>query len=263
MNNNIFQFDRFGKLIVRNLQRSPKSWTLTLVVLAGLPLLFFLINVSGIDLHVGLTGRMIFLNLALVLAFILSPNILFYNYNHPKKGLSEVMLPASALEKYIVMQLACIIFAPLTVIVLFGGMDSLLAFIFPKIYEGYAIEQVWYGFVNGKNLIQLFITLQAVLFCNLLFVRRKILKTAGALILALIFILLVMSISITFFEEFTSLTDISENFNFNFEDRSIFEIYRDDHPLVIFIQIIGILADIVLPILLIIGSYRLLKTKRY
>lgn len=262
MTNNIFQLDRFGKLIVRNLKRSPKSWTLSAIVLAGLPLLLFLFNVANIGLNSSLNGRASLLQLIMTFAFTFAPFLFFYNYNHPKKGLPEVMLPASALEKYIVMQLACIVFAPLTVFILYGSMDSLLAFIFPKIFNGYAVRETLRNLTDWESILKSFITLQAILFCNLLFVRRKVLKTFGAFILSMIVFAAILGIGVAIWNSQTPFTDVND-ISLNFGNKGLFEMHVNDHPLVITMQVARILISVVLPILLIIGSYRLLKTKKY
>lgn len=262
MNNNTFQFNRFYKLIVRNLQRNPKSWIQNVLIFAGLPLVFFLINLSNISAAINLANRVSFLEILTGFTFMFSPFMLFFNYNHPKKGLSEVMLPASVFEKYIVIQLACILIAPLSVILLYGGMDTLLALIFPKIYGGYAVQQFFQSSINWNNISQMFVTQQAILFCNFLFIRRKVLKTAGAFILSLIVFSTIMGIGMTIWDSQTPFTNV-ENLSFSFGSRNLFEIHINDHPVVIAMQIVRIFLLVVLPAALMIGSYFIMKTKRY
>lgn len=262
MNNNTFQFNRFYKLIVRNLQRNPKSWIQNVLIFAGLPLVFFLINLSNISAAINLANRVSFLEILTGFTFIFSPFMLFFNYNHPKKGLSEVMLPASVPEKYIVIQLACILIAPLSVVLLYGGMDTLLALIFSKIYGGYAVQQFFQSSMNWNTISQMFVTQQAILFCNFLFIRRKVLKTAGAFILSLIVFSTIMGIGMAIWNSQTPFSNV-ENLSFSFGSRNLFEIHINDHPVVIAMQITRIFLQVVLPAALMTGSYFIMKTKRY
>ena len=97
MNNNIFQFNRLGKLFRRTFQQNSKTFLNNALVLAGLPILFLLIaRLTSNEVPV-LLFRSNFLTFTVGVIFIFSP-FFYYFYNHPKKGLSEVMLPASVLE---------------------------------------------------------------------------------------------------------------------------------------------------------------------
>lgn len=263
MSNNIFQFNRFSKLVVRNLKNNPKSWVLSIAVFTGLPLLFFTLSVANIGINTSDTDRATLLSLFMRLALMFSPFVLFFNYNHPKKGLTDVMLPASITEKYAVMQLSSLIFAPLTILVLFGGMDSLLALIFPKIYGGFAVPEALNDFISVGTLTQEVVVLQAVLFCNLLFIRRKILKTTGLFILSLIVFITLFGIGIAIFDSNSPFTENTESISLDFSSRGLFEIHVNDNPIVITIQAIRIFLQVILPISLATGSYFLMKTNKY
>lgn len=213
--------------------------------------------------HFTLNSRTAIMDIMITFSIIFAPFAFFYHYNHPKKGLTEVMLPASVLEKYLIMQLACILVGPLTIIVLFGGMDSLLALLFPNVYGGFAVKEVLSRMPDWNNLVVTFITLQALLFCNLLFVRRKLLKTFVTCILSMIFVTIIFALFIVILESNTSIPDFSGSIDLDVKNKSLFEFHSDDHPLVTFIQAFRIFFTIVLPPLFILGSYRLLKTKRY
>ena len=171
------------------------------------------------------------------------------------------MLPASATEKYVAIQLTCLV-APLAMLLLFGATDSLLAFIFPKVYGGYAVTSTVKDFFSLGTLTQDFVLMQIILFCNLLFTRRKILKTIGVFILTLIAFLAIAGIGITIWNSMTPISNFEDN-SFNFGSRSLFDIRANDHPFVVTVQILRIFLQIVLPILLMIGSYWVLKNKKY
>lgn len=261
MTNNTFHPTRFYQLLVRNLKQNPKSWMLSIAIFTGLPLLFLVLNIADIGISISQKDRITFLQLFTNAAFVFSPFVLFYNYNHPKKGLIDVMLPASILEKYIAMQLSCIVLAPLAVLLLFGIPDSLLALIFPKTYGGYAVPEAITDFFSWDTFSENFILQQFLLFCNLLFVRRKVLKTIGVFIGVLILFLTVFGIGVAMFN-MQSANEV-QDINLSIGNRGIFEIYVNDNPVTISIQIVRIILQVVLPILLVIGSYFVMKNKRY
>ena len=234
---------------------------LSIAIFAGLPILFLVLNMINIGVNSTEATRASFLQFFTSAAFVFSPFVLFYTYNHPKKGLTDVMLPASVLEKYIAMQLSCIVLAPLAVFLLFGIPDSLFALIFPKTYGGYALPAALTDFFSSDTFFQNFILQQFILFFNLLFVRRKVLKTVGVFMLALTVLLILFGIGIAILDanSFSETNDI----HINIGNRSLFEIYVNDNPLVISIQIVRIFLLVILPTLLVIGSYFVMKNKRY
>lgn len=261
MINNTFSLTRFYQLLVRSLQQNPKSWLLSIAIFVGLPLLFLVLNIADIGISTSVENRISYLQLFTNMAFIFSPFILFYHYNHPKKGLTDVMLPASVLEKYIAMQFSCIVLAPLAVLVLFGIPDSLFALIFPKIYGGYAVPAAIADYFSWDTFSQNFITQQFILFFNLLFVRRKVLKTIGVSILILIIFLMIVVAGAGILD--SQLIDETQDITVNIANRNLFEIHVGDRPIVIVTQIARIIVQVVLPIVLVIGSYFILKNKKY
>ena len=99
MANNTFQLDRFSNVIGRTFKQNKKVGLISILVFVGVPLLLFLFNLMGLK-PTSIAAREVFFKLIVIYTFILSPFIYFYSVNHPKKGLNEVMLPASVLEKY-------------------------------------------------------------------------------------------------------------------------------------------------------------------
>lgn len=173
MNNYTFQFKRAGKLIGRTFQQNATTIRNTALVLAAIPIFFLLLGTltSGEGASLGLRGEI--LTILVGVFFVISPFFFYKLYNDPKKGLPEVMLPAPVLEKFVAMQLTCIIVLPLMAILFFGGVDALLTALFPRHQSGYAIAYFFNDKVTEETFLIMFLTLQAVFFCNLLFVRGK------------------------------------------------------------------------------------------
>ncbi len=263
MSNNIFDINRFGKLTYRKWFHPTNFAWRTVFSFASLPLLFLLFNLMGDSSTVSLGSRYNVLVFLIVLSIVFSPFIFFFNYNHPKKGIIDAMLPASILEKYLVMQLTGIIYAPLLVVVLYGGMDSLLALLFPKVMSGFAVAQfVSLVELNWEKILILFTLQQCILFCNLWFRRNKPLKTFGVIMLFHIILTgIVVGLFFIFIDDMPHMVGVTFNV---YEGRGQSLLIKSgDHPSVVIIQLLRIFVDIVMPIGLVIGSYFMLKTKRY
>ncbi|MGI6048054.1 MAG: hypothetical protein ACOYEG_08630 [Petrimonas sp.] len=268
MNNNIFQFNRVGMLFRRTFQQNSKAILNTALVLSALSIFcFFLFLYFTTPDGVGVSSLLSFRgNVLIFLAgvfFIFSPFFYYYSYNHPKKGLSEVMLPASVLEKFVAMQLVCMIFAPLMALIFFGGSDALLTTLFPKYQSGYAIVHFFENMLTADTVLQAFLTLQAVFFCNMLFVRRKLLKTSASFIAVALLILIISTAVLGLLDSYGYFDGMSNSISINTGQRGLFEFYSGDHPFVTFLMILRIFMEVVMPIVFMIGSYRIMKTKRY
>lgn len=259
MSNNTFQLDRFSKVMARTIKQNKKIGLISILVFAGIPLLLFLFNMISLQ-PTSLTTRTAILSLLVQFMFVLSPFIYFYGVNHPKKGLSEVMLPASILEKYTNMMLFCMIVAPLVAFALYTTMDSLIAFIFPKYVNGYVITEFKTIF-SWDQLLLLNLFMQSIFFYNLFFSRQKILKSIGASMIigiaTIVFMVIIADIA-----ERNGLF-VNESYVSSINHRSMFEFYRNDPFLLIYFQLNRIFTHIVLPIGLMIASYFVLKNKRY
>ncbi len=263
MNNNIFQFKRVGKLFCRTFKQNSRTLLNNALILAGLPILFLLIADLAAEVVVSSVFRSTFLAFTVGVIFIFSPFFYYYFYKHPKKGLSEVMLPASVLEKFVVMQMFCMIFAPLMALVFYGGSDVLLSILFPERFIGFAITHFFYKRFTIDGVLLLFLSLQAVFFANLFFVRRKILKTIASFMVINFIILIIILAVIKVMESYGYFNAMSGSANVSFNDRGLFEFHAGDDALMIFVMTLRIIMGVVMPILFMIGSYRLMKTNRY
>jgi hypothetical protein len=117
--------------------------------------------------------------------------------------------------------------------------------------------------LTTDGVLVVFLSMQAVFFANLFFVRRKILKSIASFIVINLLIAIVILAVVKWMESLGYLEGYNGNVNLSFSERGLFDFYRGDHPFMIFVMIIRILMDIILPILFMIGSYRLMKTNRY
>lgn len=267
MTNNTFQLNRFFNLVERQAKQNPKAWLFNILIFAGFPLLLFLLNLSRIGLESGLNTRFGFFAFFIIVTAVFSSFLLFFHINHPKKGLTEVMLPASILEKYINMQLYCMVILPLSCFVLFGGMDALLHLIAPSVFPGMVIQEIFRGNVGTEGVLAVLLFLQTFFFLNLLFVKRKLLKSLGALIAVQIVQTAIMAIGIIIFDKlgyFESLKNWRGENNIHIDGSlDLFDFDPSYHPFVLMLQAFKLFILVIVPLALMIGSYFLLKNKKY
>lgn len=258
MTNNTFDIQRFGKLLKRQ-WLNPKSYKFGSFVPAVLPLLFLLVRLLTESNEFNAENRAAVLISAVIIIVIFSPFIYFNNINHPKKGIIDAMLPASTLEKFMVMQLTGLVYAPLFILITYGGVDTLLSFLFPSKMGGYAVIEFLNNLdYNWEKYLLLFGAFQSIVFCNLWFVKNKVLKTLGAYSLFGGILMIVAVIAIHLFLNNESNINITM-------DGSVgsLMIRPGDHPALVMTQLFRIFMDIIMPITLTIGSYFMLKTRRY
>lgn len=262
MNSNILNIQRLGKLIYRKwFHPTNFAWRNALPI-ALIPVFLFLFSFIDDSTVVAIGDRTSLFIFLLVVSIVFAPFFYFFNYNHPKKGIIDAMLPASSLEKFLTLQLTGIIYSPIIVLILYGGVDTLLSVIFPSRMPGLVFAELINSIdVNWEELLLIFTAHQSIMFCNLWFRRNKLLKTFGVFV---IFYVVVFGIFIGYFLLFIQSLDPNSNINFNiFNDNGPLVIRRGDHPAILLIQYFRIFVDIIMPLGLTIGSYLILKKKKF
>lgn len=264
MQNNIFQLERFGKLAKRNFYQDNKKNLNNIIAFVGFPVLFFLFNLFNGHTTFSADARLTVMVIIIVLAFIFAPFHFFSETNQPRKGFIDAMLPASLFEKYLLMQLTCLIVAPLMPLVFYGGIDWLLSAIAPNVFRGSALQQLfssdefkWDGYMA------LIVAQQFIFFFNLHFVRNKMVKTIATLFVMQIAIMTILFLVVRlFFWGYVNGT-VDGNLEVNILNGKSLLIADGYDVLTVMTQILRILLHIVLPIGLVIGSYFRFKSIRY
>lgn len=118
--------------------------------------------------------RTTFILLSILISMVAAPFILYKDCNHPRKGTSFANLPASLTEKFLSMQINCVILLPLITFLFVIITDTFLALIFPSEFPGFAAGVINLGQID---FIILIILQQAFIFGNVLFTKHKIFKT--------------------------------------------------------------------------------------
>ncbi len=263
MSNNIFNIQRFGKLIYRKWFH-PTNYSLrSILPFASLPILFLLFNMIGGPEVVSTDNRGSILWFLVVVSIAFAPFIFFFGYNDSKKGITDALLPASSLEKYLTMHLTNLIYSPIFVLVIYGFTDTLLSILIPSRMPGFAVAEFFNSLsLNWEKVLILFTFQQMILFCNLWFRRNKLLKTFGVF---MIFHIILIGVVVGLFYLFIKDMNYIDGLTFNvYEGRGQSLIIKaGDHSSIVIIQLFRIFIDIIMPIGLVIGSYFMLKTKRY
>lgn len=181
--NEIFNISRFAKLVRYECMNYLPRHIKAMPVYSGLVVLFWLF-VWFWDIEVptrGLLMAMIFF-----LALMLTPYIVYGDFNNRKKGVCYAMLPASVLEKFLSMFLMCVIVTPLMTyagITLTDALLHLLSLAGVGTFTDFEIYNpfTYYIFVDLLDGFQMLLVIISVasysMMFNALFRRFKIVKS--------------------------------------------------------------------------------------
>lgn len=146
--NNIFDIQRFGKVLVNDLKTKYKTKFFTITGIALYPFIFVLLSLFNWDMFIlGAELRQVFTMFIGAFSILLAPFVLYGNVNKKKRGTDYIMLPASAFEKYLSMLIMCIVVTPVTTVGACYLVDTVAATIFPNILPGYSVNNIsieWY-----------------------------------------------------------------------------------------------------------------------
>ncbi len=176
--NNIFNFNRFGKVLVNDLKTKYITKFFTITGIALFPFVFVLISFFRSDVPVYMEGdlRCFLIFLFGTIIMFLAPFIIYGNVNRRKRGTDYIMLPASSFEKYLSMLLVCIVVVPVTAIAACFAVDAVAATIFPSVIRGYSIK--WFNSYFDWDICLIAVLYSsATILGNLVFRIHKIIAT--------------------------------------------------------------------------------------
>lgn len=143
MNNNCFDFKRFGKVIKHDFHNLPSQYGIMMLVIvlfpAALWLLLLAIN-KDISMPTPIRWTMVILQVYAAACF--TPGRLYRTWNLQREGIYFAMLPASNGEKYGSMLLFSLIICPLIALIGAVIVDSILYLIPIGCYK-FPIWEVW------------------------------------------------------------------------------------------------------------------------
>ena len=266
---NIFSFNRFGKLLKKEFYEYFQRFGITILVF-----LSFIIIAWGISLLFGgdngfssnLRSAGIYYLTMLVALF--APFIVYGYANHPKKGIYYAMLPASSFEKFLSMVIYILIVTPIVFLVTAVLLDSLIVTIKSPEDTSYLFSTLF-----SKDTLRLYLDLiQSIsifMIANMIFKKQKVAKSllsiiGISLILSVLMGKIVETAGIEAFVNMDAMTSTTERY---VNSNSVPNIFNLRHllkelytPLVWNLIIISSIAT---PLAALTGTYFKIKTQKY
>jgi len=265
--NETFSINRFYKLLKKELtEKTPKI----LKISAIFSLLLFgywlsIILFKGQPVSIG--ARSAYVLFATFVTMIIAPFNLYKSYNHPKRGVDYITLPASITEKFLSMQTITVFILPLITFSLILLADTILSTITPSIFSGYTVSGLWVYEKPFENILEALIFQQGCILGNFMFQKNKIFKTmlSGAglyIVIAMIFVFLV---SVVFKSQFDAMQHMNLQINIsNISDLSKLgnngEVVGQMQVLTKFVFAI---FYVIFPVGFLAGTFYKMKTQQY
>src|SRR3989339_256258 len=265
----IFNINRFGSLLKKELsERLPIM--LKIAVILSISLIGFWLTyiIFKTDPQVSSHGRTVFLLLVTYFTAVMAPFNLYKGFNHPKKGIDYISLPASVQEKFLSMLIISLIAMPLIVLTSVLMTDTAIAMINPSVFKGFIFSDN--SFINSST-TSFADMIILPLFCmlgNPLFRGNKVVKTflsiAGTYI---VFILIVAFLFLyAFKDQMTEIQGLQLQIKLSVENLT--ELYRNEvfegYPAIkITIAVLAVLYNIGFPVGALAGAYYRMKTIQY
>ena len=204
---NKFNFNRFGKVVVRDFHNTYSLFGMSMLLIMLLPLITWIFSLAVHDDVVEVWNRRNFIHLAVIITAAISSMKIFNRCNLVGKGNYFAMLPASLCEKFSSMTLYSMLLCPLVVFVGAVTVDTLLTTLPFGSYKEYLwqvpewmrnFSDISFSFATsfkGFVIIALKIAAVASLFmlANTIFKKNKFIKTV--LWLALIVFVMILIIA--------------------------------------------------------------------
>lgn len=261
-----FNITRFGKLFKKEfVERAPiifKIMAVISLILIGIWLTSILLSKNtSIQTEI----RSVYIYLAVFGSAVIAPFSFYSNFNHSKKGLDYISLPASISEKFLSMLLLSLIVMPIIAFTTVISTDSVIAFISPKYFSGLIISDSLFFSKLFYSIPDLFILPSMCFLGNLIYRKNKVVKTS--LSAAGVYILL-SAILVLVFQYFfkTELSTLGSNLNYRFDN--LINIYQSDliakFPVMkLVVGVMALLYNFGIPAAALTGAYYRIKNIQY
>lgn len=143
MTNNIFDFNRFGKVLSKDLRNLVNHFAGTVLFIASIDLLIFLVtSLSAPHAVIPHAVRLSIIIYGAYVAATIAPSILYGRINGKNKGIYYATLPASKFEKFVSMIIVCTLVAPIYSFVVSACVDTILTVLPFGCYSNYIWEKI-------------------------------------------------------------------------------------------------------------------------
>ncbi|MDP3452532.1 MAG: hypothetical protein Q8R90_06210 [Bacteroidales bacterium] len=262
-----FNINRFGKLLSKELrERTPfivKMVGIMSLILVGIWLTsMFFVRGSAVPME----ARTTYLYIAVLITALSAPFSMYKNYNHPKKGIDYVTLPASIEEKFLSMLLISTVILPAIAFISIAFTDTFISIISPSMFSGLMItEPDFYTKMNGSVSDLIIIPLLCLL-GNLLFRGNKIVKTVLSIIAT--YIIFIMIIAFIFLYVYKDQIETLQNFELQIRVDNLYDLFRSEYfapypGLKISVGILALLYNFGFPIGALTAAYYRMKKLQY
>ena len=263
---NIFSFNRFGKLLKKEFYEYFQRFGVTILVFLsfiviawGISLLF------GGDNGFGTNTRSAGIYALTTLVALFAPFVVYGYTNHQKKGIYYAMLPASSFEKFLSMVIYTLILTPVMFFITAVLLDSLIvtikspeetSYLFSTLFSKDALSQYF----------SLFQTISIFVLANMIFKKQKVAKSLLSIIgIAIIISVLAGKIVETAGIEAFINTDMMNSDIFT--SNSIPSIFNSRHLakelLTPWFWYFTTIISIAIPLAALTGTYFKIKTQKY
>jgi len=215
--NDFFSINRYYKLLKKELtERSSvliKIAGIFSLLIFGYWLSILLFNMQPL----GINFRSNYIFFATFISMVIAPFNLYKDYNHSKRGIDYVMLPASVSEKFLSMTSITVIILPLIVFFSILLTDTILSAITPSIFTGNLISNLWNNEDLLSKVVNYLIIQQGCIFGNFLFRTNKIFKTlfTGAGLYIALALIMVFMLTVLFKEQMDTLSNMNTQIKVN------------------------------------------------
>ena len=203
---NKFNFNRFGKVVVRDFHNTYSLFGLSMLIIMLIPAFVWILGLAVQDDVVEVWNRRNFISMAVYLTAAISSMKVFNSCNLVGKGNYFAMLPASLCEKFSSMMLYCFVVCPLVVFVGSVAVDTLLTLLPFGPYKEYLWQlSDWMRNVNtlGGNItgfgyfvlmaIKIFWVASLFMLANTIFTKNKFIKTVLWLMVIVFALILIIA----------------------------------------------------------------------
>ncbi len=266
MNNN-FQINRFGKLLRKELQERMPFILKVSLILSMIMVGFWLTKLifsQGTAMYY--TTRVAYLQTATYISAMLAPFLLYKGFNHPKKGVDYISLPASIKEKYISMIIISLIVMPAATFIAIVATDTIITLINPSVMNLFLFDSTMLSDLRFTSFANALILPSFCILGNLLFKSNKMIKTAlGTGVVYIIFVSLFAYLFLHVYQEQSELIkemDIRINSS-NFISLFKSEIFEGYPGIRITAILLALTQSVVFPVGALSGAYYRMKTLQY
>ncbi|MDP3436632.1 MAG: hypothetical protein Q8S04_05265 [Bacteroidales bacterium] len=261
-----FNITRFGKLFKKEfVERAPVIFKMMAVISLILIGIWLTSILFGTDIIFQTKIRSVYIYLIVFGTAVVAPFAFYNDFNHTKKGLDYISLPASISEKFLSMFVLSLIIIPVIAFITVMFADTTIAIISPTYFSGFIFSDNLFFSKLFYSIPDLFILPSMCFLGNLIYRNNKVVKTF--LSAAGVYILLAAILVFLFQYLFkTELNTLGSNFNYRFDN--LINLYQSDFiakfPVMKFATgVMALLYNFGIPAAALTGAYYRIKNIQY